>query len=264
MDQLNLSPPLLFVSDAHLGGFSKDENTRIESELVQLISFCQREKIQLAVLGDLFDYWMEFPEQVPQLGKKLLDRFEEYNQHLGPTLYITGNHDNWTRGHLADRGFIVEPEFKTASLGDKKAFLLHGDGLSDPDLKLSRPLLHRIIRHPSFVNGYQSLFSPATGLSIMKYFSRFNRWLDDQQEDPALLNEWAEQQLRESKCDYIIFGHDHIPRQEHFSFGSYINLGTFYEHRTMAFYNNASVSLVFWEPETQSLQPIDSAKTIDE
>lgn len=264
MDQLNLSEPLLFISDAHLGGFSDKENTRIESELVQLISYCQRNTIRLAILGDLFDYWMEFPDHIPSLGKKLLDRFEEYNHHLGPTLYITGNHDNWTHGHLEDRGFIIESEFHTITLGDKKAILLHGDGLSDPDLGLSRPLLHRLIRHPSFISWYQRLFAPAAGLSVMKYFSRFNRWLDDQQEDSSTLNNWAEQQLQDSQWDIIISGHDHIPRSKHFSFGSYINLGTFYKHRTMAYYNNASVTLVSWKPGTQSLKPIDSVITIDE
>ncbi|NIU01308.1 MAG: hypothetical protein GWN62_08805, partial [Aliifodinibius sp.] len=99
--------PLLFISDVHLGGFSDNKNERIESELIQLINYCQRNDIHLAVLGDLFDYWMEYPDFVPNLGRKLLDRFESFNKELGPTLYITGNHDNWTRNHLEDRGFYL-------------------------------------------------------------------------------------------------------------------------------------------------------------
>jgi UDP-2,3-diacylglucosamine pyrophosphatase LpxH len=264
MDQPNLSPPLLFLSDVHLGGFSDQENSRIESELVQLISYCQRNNIQLAILGDLFDYWMEFPDQPPRLGQKLLDRFEEYNRQLGPTLYITGNHDNWTFGHLEDRGFAVEPEYQTMIIGDQRCLLLHGDGLRDPALKVPRPLMNRIIRHPLFIKWYQRLCTPSIGISIMKHFSRFNRWLDGQQAKTEALNNWAKKQLKQSEWDLIISGHDHMPRRKHFPFGSYINLGTFYNHRTMALYNNASVTIVSWEAETQSIQPFDSAKTIDE
>lgn len=257
MDELTLSAPILFISDAHLGGFSDTENTRIESELIQLINYCQRNNIRLAVLGDLFDYWMEFPDYIPSLGRQLLDRFEEYNRTLGPTLYITGNHDNWTRGHLSDRGFHVVPEYVELTLDGKKIMLLHGDGLADGTFGLKRPFMHRLLRDSSFIKLYQQVFTPSVGLWLMKHFSKFNRWINREEDNRATLTNWTKQQLQQSEFDLIISGHDHIPRREQFTFGRYINLGTFYKHRTMAFYNNTSADLVFWEPGTQSLQPFD-------
>lgn len=264
MDELTLSAPLLFISDAHLGGFSDMENDRIESELIQLINYCQRSDIRLAVLGDLFDYWMEFPDHVPSMGRRLLDRFEEYNDALEPALYITGNHDNWTRGHLSERGFRVVSEYVRITLNEKNLLLLHGDGLADASFDLPRPFMHRLLRHPGFIRLYQRILTPEAGLLLMKYFSKFNRWMNSHADNRQVLSGWAKRQLQHSEVDLIISGHDHIPRMKHFAFGSYINLGTFYRHRTMALYNNDSADLVFWETGTQSLQPFDPTNTINE
>ncbi len=131
MDKPSLEQPVLFISDAHLGGFSKEENDRIETELIRLIDYCQTNRIRIAILGDFFDYWMEYPNHVPELGKKLLDRFESFNKEFGPTLYITGNHDNWTRDHLPQRGFYVRHDQYEFSINGKKIMALHGDGLTD-------------------------------------------------------------------------------------------------------------------------------------
>lgn len=257
MQRPNLSPPILFFSDVHLGGFSEPENQRIEAELIQLIDYCRQNSIRMAILGDLFDYWMEYPGHTPRLGRRLLEHFEEYNRQLGPTLYITGNHDNWTRGHLTDRGFFVENESFSLSLNSQNILLLHGDGLKDPTFDLPRPPIHRLLRAPAFVRLYQRILPPQTGLNLMKYFSRFNRWADHQTADGSKLNHWARQQLARSETNLIICGHDHIPRQKHFTFGSYINLGTFYKDRTMAYYNNSEITIVSWTPESRTLQPFD-------
>src|SRR5699024_10075148 len=117
---------------------SEKENKRIESELIQLIDYCEQEGIHIAILGDLFDYWMEYPDKIPTIGKDLLARFYDFNQKMGPSLYITGNHDNWTHRHFQNSGFYVEHEHYFCSLNDSKVMLLHGDGLSDRNQQLPR------------------------------------------------------------------------------------------------------------------------------
>lgn len=260
---MNLSTkgsPKLFISDVHFGGFSNRENNRIEAELIQLINFCQRNKISLVLLGDLFDYWMEYPNHVPKLGKRLLDRFESYNKDMGPTLYITGNHDNWTRNHLRNRGFDIESEYRITELGENKIMLMHGDGLAEETMNLPRPLMHRILRDETFISIFQKVFPPAAGIQIMKYFSRISRFLSSEANDGRIekLNNWAKRTLNKNNLDYLICGHDHLPRQLDFNFGTYINLGTFYRHRTMAYYNNDNFSLVYWHPQLQSLKPFNN------
>lgn len=255
-----LKQPILFISDVHLGGFSKDENNRIETELIGLIDYCERNRIRLAILGDLFDYWMEYPNHTPRLGAKLLERFQEFNNQLGPTLYITGNHDNWTRDYLLQRGFYLEQEHQTFSLNGHKVMVLHGDGLANAEYNLARPFSHRLLRADSFVQVFQTIFPSQLGIAIMKYFSRLTRKMDWNSNKEEKLNMWAEQQLNKTDVDIILCGHDHIPRRKQFPFGTFINLGTFYKHRTMAFYNNNAISLVFWKPDKQSLIKFESTQ----
>jgi len=223
---------------------------------MQLINYCQQKGIQLVVLGDLFDYWMEYPHHVPSLGYQLLNRFEQYHQNFGPTLYITGNHDNWTRGHFTERGFCVINESFNITLSGQNLLLLHGDGLRDSQYNLKRPWMHQWLRKRFFIRWYQRILPPRLGIKVMKYFSRINRWID-RGDDQEKLNDWAEQQLKNSDIDLIISGHDHHPRRKHFASGCYINLGTYFRHRTMAYYNNSSFKIVSWKPVIQKLQPYD-------
>lgn len=259
MNKPILDQPILFISDVHLGGFSKKENAAIEQDLIALIHYCARKNIRIAILGDLFDYWMEYPNYTPALGRKLLDCFEDFNRKMGPTLFITGNHDNWTREHLCERGFYLEHEQHISSINGYKVMLLHGDGLSDRSHNLPRPNLHRLIRNKYFLKLYQLLLPPKMGIAVMKYFSRFTRTLSGGECDQTLTG-WARAKLESTDIDLIICGHDHIPRSKYFTFGTYINLGTFYRHRTMVLYNNGTPSLVFWSNEMESLQKFEQSR----
>ncbi|SMO74651.1 UDP-2,3-diacylglucosamine diphosphatase [Gracilimonas mengyeensis] len=241
----------VFLSDVHLGAFSQATNQHIEDDLIALIHHCARHKIALYVLGDLFDYWMEYPDQnyVPSLGKNVLDAFEEYNKSVAPALYVTGNHDNWTFGHFKDRGFDVEPNFRLLELEDKRMLLMHGDGVASSRIDFPRAGFHKLLRSRYFVDVYQKVFPPQTGVKLMKWFSSMTRKRN--YINPKPLNRQAEKMFNRHQLDYILSGHDHIPRKETFGSGEYINLGTFFNHRSLALYNNSGMQLVRWEAGSQ-------------
>ena len=245
----------LFISDVHLGAFSPSKEKEIEDRLIALIEYAIQEKSQLYILGDLFDYWMEYPHLsfVPTLGKNVLDKFEEYNQTISPTVFITGNHDNWNFGHFQKRGFDVEENYKILTIGKSKVLLMHGDGQFGKRSDFIRPTTHRLLRNPSFTKLYQQIFSPTAGLYIMKRFSSLTRKRNYR--NPIPLNRHAEKILISEDIDYVFCGHDHIPRMETFSGGRYINLGTFFNHGTMVRYKNGAFDLVIWHKETQEFVP---------
>ncbi|HCI69619.1 MAG TPA: hypothetical protein DHV30_03060, partial [Balneola sp.] len=91
----------LFISDVHLGAFDTNTEKKVEQELISLINYCCKHKIKIYVLGDLFDYWMEYPKKkfIPTVGKTVIEAFQKHNTECQPTTYITGNHDNWTYGY---------------------------------------------------------------------------------------------------------------------------------------------------------------------
>jgi UDP-2,3-diacylglucosamine pyrophosphatase LpxH len=97
------------------------------------------------------------------------------------------------------------------------------------------------------------------GITIMKYFSRLNRLLDWDKNKEKKLNQWSKNKLANSDVDIILCGHDRVPRKKQVSFGTYINLGSFYKHKTMAFYNNSAISLVCWRANTHSLNQVKSS-----
>lgn len=244
----------VFLSDVHFGAFSEKTEEKIEQDLFSLIEYCEENHAQLHILGDLFDYWMEYPDHVPDLGKELLSRFETYNRNNGGTTYITGNHDNWTLGHFKEKGFHVASDYVEMKIGSKKVFMHHGDGFGDGEFNLPRPVFHRLLRHKKFTNLYRKVFSAETGLHIMKTFSSVVR--NRNYLNPRRLNRWSEAFLKNNPYDVVLCGHDHIPRMETFPFGTYINLGTFFHHRSLAVYNNGEFSLVIWDGGTKQLKPV--------
>ena len=243
----------IFISDVHLGAFDDQTNHSLENDLIALIEYCEENSIQITILGDLFDYWMEYPDSHPDLGNQLLDRFKVYNQSVQNTLFITGNHDNWTSGFFKEIGFDVETEYRILELEGNRLLLLHGDGLREKKYKLPRPVLHRVLRHPFFIKFYQFCFPPHYGIHLMKLFSRMSRKKENF--DINRLSTWAEKTLGDFSFDYIISGHDHFQREETFSGGNYINSGPFFKERKLLYYTNKRFHLVTWDAKEKQLKP---------
>ncbi len=248
----------LFVSDVHLGAFSKKKETEVETRLIALIDYAIEKHAKIYVLGDLFDYWMEYPDSnfVPKIGTAVLDKFEEYNHAICPAIFVTGNHDNWTFGHFEDRGFDVEMKFRVITIGQSKVLIMHGDGEFGERNDFLRPAFHNILRNPSFIKNYQRVFPPKVGLGIMKNFSNLTR--NRNHSNPKPLNNHAKSILNSDKIDMVLCGHDHIPRMETFIGGQYINLGTFFDHGTMVRYIDNEFQLVIWRDKTKEFVPYGS------
>lgn len=243
----------LFISDVHYGAFDEQKQDQLENDIINLIDYCEKHSIKLHVLGDLFDYWMEFPNYIPSLGYNILARFETYHKKIGSTHFITGNHDFWTIDYFKKTGFEVWKNSKKISLGNKSVFLMHGDGLADKTFGMERPILNRMLRHPWFVSLYRSVFAADTANNIMKRFSEFTR--DPKSESPKKLNKWAGKLISEHGEDVVISGHDHIARTETFPDGLYINTGAFHKDYTLAEYKNGLFQLVTWNSYQKNLLP---------
>lgn len=243
----------LFLSDVHIGAFDKDVDHIIQRDLISLINHCADQNINIHILGDLFDYWMEYPSWRPALGQDVLKALHKFAQKVAPVNYITGNHDNWTNGYFKGLGFNVSNEFFDLSLYGKRLFLHHGDGLKDLSYGLPRPFMHRLLRNKMFVKMYQSILPPKSGMRVMKAFSDYSK--RRAYCDPSILDSWAENFLAASNYDIVISGHDHQPRVLNFTHGTYINLGTFFNDRSVAIYNNGTLELVVWNATRKTLSP---------
>ncbi|MDG5766404.1 UDP-2,3-diacylglucosamine diphosphatase [Balneolales bacterium ANBcel1] len=250
---------LLFFSDAHLGAFSDDRNRQLERELVELMEYCEEQEIRPVILGDLFDYWMEFDSRPPPLAENLLTWFRNYHRRSGnQTLFVTGNHDNWSFGYLDSLGFDVEHEYRILRAGNKRILVLHGDGLADPAMNLPRPALHRLLRNSYFIWMYQRVFPPPLGWHLMKKFSKTSKQRNRTHFNSATvsnLDTWAHSRITEDpELDAVVYGHHHKPVHAALSGKNALNCGSFARFKTAALYTNGKFELVTWMRKRRKLQ----------
>jgi len=246
----------IFISDVHLGGFDEETNREVEERLLEFLDFVHEQGFRLSVLGDLFDYWMEYRGEWPQYGEQVLKAFEKINEQW-PVLYITGNHDNWVGPRIAGAGFDLEHEFRKLRIGEKNVLMLHGDGLKDPQMHMPRARFHRLLRNPYFVSMYQRIFPPKMGIRIMRQFSHKSKLRDSvssQGKNQSRIDAWAEDSLKRGLADVVICGHHHHPVYKKTDDGLYINLGNFCRDSTMALHTRSGFSLVRWQAETKQFQ----------
>lgn len=262
--KLHFAGDLIILSDSHLNSDLLEKPGKTETDLIRVLEYCDRHSTSLLLLGDIFDYWMEYPGRVPGvaplfrehltafLKKNRSPEFLNHEKSCGDgiskepfVLMVTGNHDNWTREHFPSIGLPLYHEHIEGTWPETSAFFLHGDGLRDPKFELPRPLFHRFLRHPLFVRIYQSILPEKTGLRIMKWFSEKSR----AHSKPSIhrLNQFAEAYISNGLANVVISGHDHVARKIFFKNGVYLNCGSFHEQRTAVYYTNGEFSLVKWE-----------------
>ncbi|MEX0593633.1 MAG: metallophosphoesterase [Balneolaceae bacterium] len=244
----------LLLGDLHLGALEGDDDRELEQEAIELLEYCRKTDLKLLLLGDLFDYWMEYPSQVPHLAPRFQKALADYNRQTGPTLYITGNHDNWTQGYFESIGCVVCSESVRFTIDNARILLLHGDGLTDKKMNLPRPVWHRLLRSRSFVRIFQTLFPSRTGLRIMAAFSSWSRKKSG--DSPVRLDQWARETLEFGSDDFVICGHDHTPRIRRWRDGTYMNCGAFLTNRTAVRYTNGTPELVVWNAGERQLNPL--------
>lgn len=248
----------LFLADVHLGAFTDKENTRIEKDLIALIDFCEEQQITPVILGDFFDYWMEYADQPPPLGEQVLARFKRFHQSTNShTLYITGNHDNWTGNYLTSLGFDVEGEYRVIETSGMTIMVMHGDGLSDPALHFPRPAMHRFLRNSYFVQIYQALLPPRLGWYCMKKFSGSSKVTSRSAKDKNnedRLNAWAQHYvLQNDAIQAVIYGHHHKKYLWQQNGATCMNPGSFGTERSVGLYTNKKFQIVTWDAGNRML-----------
>ena len=239
------------ISDVHLGGFDPATNADLENDFLKLLDWCQSREYEIILLGDIFDYYMQYGSYVPDVCTATFRWFTEYHKSRSSpgTLFITGNHDNWDDGALKQAGFDPEQEYRLAhTIDGRQVMLMHGDGLIDTQFSFPRPVFHRVLRNPYFVTMFKMFTNGKTGNELMSRFSTWSRNNDDgRNDDKKLLDFHAKRILRTSAVDVLICGHHHEMRDVLEGDKRYLNTGAFFTDRTICLYTNGSFELVRWD-----------------
>ncbi|MDD3200851.1 MAG: UDP-2,3-diacylglucosamine diphosphatase [Bacteroidales bacterium] len=215
MDVSTGAPLYYFVSDTHLGLDYKDNKDR-EKLFVSFLQSLPQNTKALYLLGDIFDFWVEYKDVVPRGFVRVLGELAVLCDRGVEVYFFKGNHDYWTTDYLETEiglKVVQEPYFITDIEG-KRFCLGHGDGLGSHDLgyKLTSMLFRSKVcifllkmLHPRCV------FNFARGWSLSRRKRYEGKYYFRGKEDN--LYKFANEFGKGKEIDFFIFGHLHSPAE---------------------------------------------------
>ena len=202
-----------FVSDVHLGAAGDDARLR-ETRFLDFLRTLPGDTKGLFLLGDIFDFWVEYRYVVPRGYVRVLGELARLADAGVEIRFYCGNHDWWLTDYLRDELNIrvVKTPYEIVEVGGLTLCLGHGDCVG------KRPFRQRLLTH---------FFHAKFWIAILKslhpwfVFRLARRWSSDSRhrhpagyqfrgkEEP--LWQFAEKIERRKKVDACIFGHMHTP-----------------------------------------------------
>jgi UDP-2,3-diacylglucosamine hydrolase len=214
----------VFLSDVHLGLSIPGAEYR-EKALISFLRGIRTEASHLFLLGDIFDFWMEYryairPDyfQILHELKLLVDAGVEVH-------HLSGNHD-FAIGSFLSReiGLILHDDPLELRLPGKRLWLSHGDRLVETGI-LSRTI-RRILRSPINQRLFR-LLHPDMGIRLGQRVSRLSRSCVNngiKPNEPETYRKAAAGILSKN-FDVVVMGHTHYPEILRFGEKWYVNTG---------------------------------------
>ncbi|WP_047420279.1 UDP-2,3-diacylglucosamine diphosphatase [Cellulophaga sp. Hel_I_12] len=249
-----------FSSDNHLGAPTMEQSYPREKKFIAWLDEVKVDAAAIFLLGDLFDFWIEYKTVVPKGFTRTLGKLAEIADSGIPIYFFVGNHDLWMNGYFEEElGIPVfhEPQqFKfigssERSNREKTFFIGHGDGLGPNDKGYKR--MKKVFVHPLSKWLFRWLH-PDVGVRLGQYLSVKNKLISGD-EDAKFLgeqNEWlvhyAKRKLETKHYDYFVFGHRHLPLEIALNeTATYINLGDWIGYYTYGVFDGEKLHLVAYK-----------------
>lgn len=250
MKAINIPPgkKVYFASDNHLGAPTMEASRPREKKFVAWLNEIKDDAAAIFLLGDLFDFWMEYKTVVPKGFTRTLGKLAEISDSGIPIFYFVGNHDLWMNGYFEEE--LAIPVFhqpQQFEMNGLSFFIGHGDGLGPHDKGYKR--MKKVFTNPVSKWFYRWLH-PDLGVRLARYFSVKNKLISGDEdakflgEDNEWLVQYAKRKLETRHFDHFIFGHRHLPLEIDLNGRSrYTNLGDWVNYYTFAVFDGTALSL---------------------
>lgn len=224
-----------FASDFHFGAPDVAASEARECRVADWLDAVMRDADTLFLLGDIFDFWFEYPYVVPKGYTRIFSKFAELKERNITVYYFTGNHDMWVKDYFEKEfGFKIFRKQQAFIINGKRCLVGHGDGLGKGDLGY-KFIKHLFAFKPNI--WLYGLLPSRCAFSIARFFSHKSRAMTGASDavflgnDREMLVQYALTVLQAEAVDYFIYGHRHLPMDIALNESSrYINTGDWLAH----------------------------------
>jgi len=242
-----------FISDAHLG-ITLKTGLNSEKYLIGFLRSIADTASHLFILGDLFDFWIEYKNAIRPDYFIILHELKLLIDKGVTVCYVAGNHD-FALGPFMQKtlGITVSMDAIDITLQGKKLHLRHGDG-AVPGEKWYR-FWRFVLRNPLNQRLYKMLH-PSVGIGIAGLFSKTSRRLSENRYSEARRLAYlgaATALLRQDK-DIVLMAHTHQPELYPLDGKIYCNIGDWMKNFTYGVLENGSFSLLQYRPDQPPLR----------
>ncbi len=236
-----------FISDAHLGLRIAGGEGR-EAALLNFLAGITPRAGQLFIVGDLFDFWIEYRRAIRPDYFPVLSALYDLVRSGTEIHYCLGNHD-FAIGPFIERtiGIKVHRAGYQGLVQGRRIYVTHGDELRDSDR--ANQVLRRILRNRVLQAFYRTLH-PDIGVALGEFFSRLSRNCLITDPSPEILADYrqaAGQQLSRGN-EIVVAGHTHVPELSDLPGGRYCNTGNWIRRYTFALMEKGEISLQTYSP----------------
>ncbi len=222
-----MSRRAFFISDLHLGArYPKSHPHR--AELFETFLRARADDAeQVFILGDLFEFWMEYHHYIPKHHFGVLAALRDLTGRGIPVHYLAGNHDFDLGAFFREQlGVATHADALAVEVQGRRLLLLHGDGMDAGDGAYR--LVKRVIRSPLAGRLFRALH-PDLGMALALAVGKLSR--DRHGNVPRHLARYenAARALLRQGNDIVMHGHVHAGFVKHLPEGIYVNTGEWLE-----------------------------------
>jgi UDP-2,3-diacylglucosamine hydrolase len=235
----------------HLGAptLTSEFETKRKKEVLRFFDGIIDSGSRLTIVGDLFDFWYEYKHVIPKEFFWIYVKLREMVDKGLVVDYVAGNHDFFLGEFFSQSvGLKVYQDGFSEEINGKKFLIVHGDGLAQKDSGYR--MLKRILRS-GIVRTLIRWIHPDVGFSMARVFSKKSREYTAGKDfgETDSMRSFAQEKIDEG-YDFVVMGHNHIPRLEDFGNGVYVNLGDWLKNFTYGVFDGDTMRLMNWGTET--------------
>ena len=240
--------PVYFVSDIHLMLNDSKKSRRRQDNFFRFLSKVKETGGTLFIVGDLFDFYFEYPHTIPKMFFDLFCQIQDLRDRNIEVHYVLGNHDYWVQDFMTEK-LMTTVYFNNADFtcAGKKFHLTHGDGILSWDHGYR--ILKTLIRNRVFIRLYRWLH-PTIGYAFAQWISNrgySNGHSDEYNERVQIeLASYAESFIKQD-VDYVISGHYHQRIDKDIRGGKLLILGDWIHAPSYGYFDGKHLSLIPFE-----------------